>query len=133
MRVSSSLAAVSTLLASSYAAKSSTAALLSSGKVDLGEYQAAYEKATAFVAQLTNAQKVSIITGSSIDSNSTANGSISWTPYANKDGFAGINQQYYVSSFPMGGALAMTWDKNHFEAEAKAAGKEFYDMGYNGE
>lgn len=55
-----------------------------------------------------------------------------WTPYANKDGFAGINQQYYVSSFPMGGALAMTWDKDHFEAEAKAAGKEFYDMGSNG-
>ncbi|EME38884.1 glycoside hydrolase family 3 protein [Dothistroma septosporum NZE10] len=131
MRVCSSFAVVSTLLVSSYAANSSSAALLSSGKVDLGDYQAAYEKATAFVARLTNAQKVSIITGSSIDGNSTTNGSISWTPYANKDGFAGINQQYYVSSFPMGGALAMTWDRDHFEAEAKATGKEFYEMGYN--
>lgn len=93
--------------------------------VHLGEYQDAYDKAKAFVSNLTNAQKISIITGGNV------NGTSSWTALANKDGFAGINGQYYVSSFPMGGALAMTWDRDHMEAEANAAGDEFYLMGYN--
>lgn len=95
--------------------------------VKLGEFAEAYAKAKAFVAGLTNAEKVSIITGSDVDS---SNGS-SWTALANKDGFAGINYQYYVSGFPMGNALAMTWDKDYFDAEAYASGREFYLMGYN--
>jgi beta-glucosidase len=31
----------------------------------------------------------------------------------------------------MGNALAMTWDRQHVEDEAKASGREFYLMGYN--
>lgn len=42
-----------------------------------------------------------------------------------------MNGQYFVSAFPMGQALAMTWDKDHFEAEAKASGTEFYLEGSN--
>lgn len=129
MKAFSTLAALS-LLGAASATNSTSASLLSSGNVDLGEYQAAYEKAKALVAQLTNAQKISVITGGSVSSNST-NSSASWTALTNKDGFAGINQQYYVSAFPMGGALAMTWNREHFEAEAKASGREFYLMGYN--
>ncbi|KAF7187659.1 putative beta-glucosidase D [Pseudocercospora fuligena] len=126
MRASCLILTTAALLVGAEAANSSSsAALLSSGHVHLGEYQDAYNKAKAFVANLTNAQKVSIITGGSI------NGTSSWTALANKDGFAGINGQYFVSSFPMGGALAMTWDRAHMEAEAKAAGDEFYMMGYN--
>lgn len=94
--------------------------------VDLGEYQSAYDKAKAFVSNLTNSQKVTIITGGSI-----TNGSTTWTALNNKDGFAGMNGQYYVSSFPMGQALAMTWNKTQFEAEAKASGLEFYLEGQN--
>lgn len=124
------LATALALLGVSSTYNSSSSSLLSSGAVDLGEYQAAYEKAKAFVAQLTNAQKISIITGGSVSSNSS-NSSVSWTALTNKDGFAGINQQYYVSAFPMGGALAMTWNREHFEAQAKASGREFYLMGYN--
>ncbi|KAK4495538.1 hypothetical protein PRZ48_013870 [Zasmidium cellare] len=130
MRAFSELAVALTLLGVSSATNSSSASLLSSGSVDLGDYQAAYDKAKAFVAQLTNSQKITIITGGSITSNSS-NSSVSWTALNNKDGFAGINQQYYVSAFPMGGALAMTWNREHFEAEAKASGREFYLMGYN--
>lgn len=94
--------------------------------VDLGIYEDAYQKAKTFAAKLTTAQKVSLITGGSI------NGSdFTWTALQNKDGFAGINNQYYVSGFPMGNALAMTWDRRHVEDEAKASGREFYLMGYN--
>lgn len=94
--------------------------------VNLGIYQEAYEKAFKLVAKLTTAQKVSIITGG--DVNGTE---FSWSALENKDGFAGINSQYYVSGFPMGNALAMTWDRQHAEDEAKASGHEFYFMGYN--
>ncbi|KAF2158784.1 glycoside hydrolase family 3 protein [Zasmidium cellare ATCC 36951] len=130
MKAFGKLAIAFTLLGVSSATNSSSPSLLSSGTVDLGDYQAAYDKAKAFIAQLTNTQKISIITGGSVSSNSS-NSSVSWTALTNKDSFAGINQQYYVSAFPIGGALAMTWSREHFEAEAKASGREFYLMGYN--
>lgn len=89
-------------------------------------YKDAYQRAKAFASKLTVAQKVSIITGGDV------NGSdFTWTALENKDGFAGINSQYYVSGFPMGNALAMTWSRQHVEDEAKASGREFYLMGYN--
>jgi beta-glucosidase len=94
--------------------------------VELGIYEKSYQKAKSFVSKLTTAQKVSIITGG--DVNGTE---ITWSALGNKDGFAGINSQYYVSGFPMGNALAMTWSRQHFEDEAKASGREFYLMGYN--
>jgi len=78
------------------------------------------------VAQLTNTEKISIITGGSVNSTNA-----SFTALESKDGFAGMNNQYYVSGFPLGNALAMTWDRDHMYDEAKASGKEFYLMGYN--
>ncbi|KAL1387078.1 glycoside hydrolase superfamily [Phyllosticta capitalensis] len=127
MKAAAAFSLASLLYGASAASNTTSAALLSSGHVKLGEFAEAYAKAKAFVAGLTNAEKVSIITGSDVDS---SNGS-SWTALANKDGFAGINYQYYVSGFPMGNALAMTWDKDYFDAEAYASGREFYLMGYN--
>lgn len=94
--------------------------------VNLGIYQEAYEKAVNLVSKLTTAQKVSIITGGDVNGTD-----FSWSALENKDGFAGINSQYYVSGFPMGNALAMTWDRKHAEDEARASGREFYLMGYN--
>jgi beta-glucosidase len=92
----------------------------------LGIYKDAYQKAKAFASKLTTAQKVSLITGGDV------NGSdFTWSALENKDGFAGINSQYFVSGFPMGNALAMTWSREHAEDEAKASGREFYLMGYN--
>ncbi|CAK3794324.1 beta-glucosidase D [Lecanosticta acicola] len=123
-------AVLGALLASTSAANVSTSPswLLSSGDVDLGVYQDSYVKAKAFVSKLTNAQKVSIITGSSI---TNASNGTSWTAYGSKDGFAGINQYYFVSAFAMGQALAMTWNRDHMKDEAYAAGREFYLEGYN--
>lgn len=94
--------------------------------VDLGAYQDAYQKAKTFISKLSIAQKVSVITGESVNGTN-----FTWTALENKDGFAGINSHYYVSGFPMGNALAMTWDRQHCLDEANAAGREFYLMGYN--
>lgn len=93
---------------------------------ELGIYADAFQKAQTFVSTLSTAQKVSIITGASFNGTNAT-----WSALENKDGFAGINSQYFVSGFPMGNALAMTWDRQHAEDEAKASGREFYLMGYN--
>ncbi|KAF2771370.1 glycoside hydrolase [Teratosphaeria nubilosa] len=127
MRAHTVITTLSTLIAGSRAASNLTSgSLLSSGTVQLGAYQTAYEKAKTFVAQFNNTGKVQIITAGSI-----TGGNNTWTALSAANGFSGINDQYYVSGFPMGNALAMTWDTQHMYDEAKASGREFYLMGYN--
>ncbi|KAK2609837.1 hypothetical protein N8I77_003314 [Diaporthe amygdali] len=114
------------LAASTNSSSSTIAALLSNGDVDLGITAEAYQKAAAFVATLTNAQKVSIITGSDIsDSNAT------WTAYSSADGGSGVNKQFFVSGFSAPAALTMTWDRQLISDQFKAIGAEFYGMGYS--
>lgn len=60
-----------------------TDSILSSGSVDLGAWTDAYEKAVAFVAQLTNNEKISVITGNSV-------ASVNWTALQFKDGTQGV-------------------------------------------
>lgn len=91
--------------------------------VDLGITAEAYEKAVAFVSTLTNAQKVSIITGTDIsDSN------VTWTAYSSADGGSGVNKQFYVSGFSAPAALTMTWDRQLIAEQFKAIGEEFYGV-----
>ena len=54
--------------------------ILSSGNVDLGTWAAAYAKATDLIAQMTNEEKVSVITGGSVS------GAVNWTALEFKDG-----------------------------------------------
>lgn len=58
-------------------------AILSSGEVSLGEWADAYAKATALIAQLTNEEKITIITGGSVPS-------VNWTAVEFKDGTQGV-------------------------------------------
>lgn len=111
---------------SSSLASNTTSALLADGNVNLGIASEAYEKATAFVATLTNAQKIAIITGSSI-----TDGNVSWTALTTSNGGSGINMNFYVSGFLLPGALTMTWNRTAFQAHWKALGEEFYDAGFN--
>lgn len=60
----------------------STEGLLSSGKVDLGDWTEAYTKAAALVAQLTNNEKITLITGGSVKS-------VNWTALEFKDSTQG--------------------------------------------
>lgn len=104
----------------------SASILLGDGTVNLGIASDAYAKATAFVSTLTNAQKVAIITGSSIsDVNAT------WTALEIKDGGSGINMNFYVSGFGMPASATMTWNRTAIAAQFKAVGEEFYAAGYN--
>lgn len=99
--------------------------MLTISTVQLGDAEASYQRATAFVASLTNSQKVSIINGQSLT------GNITWSGLQNHDGAAGINNQFYTSGFTMPSALITTWNKTLYEENFKAIGQEFYDDGYN--
>lgn len=91
--------------------------------VDLGITAEAYQKAAAFVSTLTNAQKVSIITGTDIsDSN------VTWTAYTSADGGSGVNKQFFVSGFSAPAALTMAWDRQLIAEQFKAIGAEFYGV-----
>ncbi|KAL4802186.1 glycoside hydrolase superfamily [Aspergillus unguis] len=98
-------------------------ALLSSHTVELGAYQSAYEKAKTLVDSLNNTEKITIITGGSIDG--------VWTALESNDGVSGVGSNYYVSGFVGANALAMTWDRDLTYNQFHAAGEEFYGMGYN--
>jgi beta-glucosidase len=103
--------------------KTSKPALLSSGTHNLGVYQPAYEKAKSLVESLNNTEKITIITGGSIDG--------VWTALEGKDGVNGVDLNYYVSVFPSANALSMSWNRDLAYVQFLATGKEFYGMGYN--
>ncbi|TGO73466.1 hypothetical protein BELL_0359g00120 [Botrytis elliptica] len=102
----------------------SSSGLLADGNVNLGAASDAYEKAVTFISSLTNAQKIAIITGHSID-----DGNVTWTPLASKDGAVGINMNFFVSGFSTPQAVSMTWNRTLFLENFSALGKEFYALG----
>ncbi|KAF7871937.1 uncharacterized protein EAF02_009042 [Botrytis sinoallii] len=102
----------------------SSSGLLADGNVNLGAASDAYEKAVTFISSLTNAQKIAIITGQSID-----DGNVTWTPLASKDGAVGINMNFFVSGFSTPQAVSMTWNRTLFLENFSALGKEFYALG----
>ncbi|KAF2687644.1 glycoside hydrolase family 3 protein [Lentithecium fluviatile CBS 122367] len=130
MRHNISILAVSALTVRAFGASNSSSGLLSADPETLGNWADAYSKAKAFVSQLTNAQKVSIITAGDFTTNSSSASNISWTAYTSKDAFAGMNNQFFVSGFTETNAVAMTWDPEFVHEMGKASGDEFYGMGY---
>ncbi|KAI9146985.1 putative beta-glucosidase D [Paramyrothecium foliicola] len=92
--------------------------------VDLGNAADAYVKAKAFVAGLTNAEKVSIITGASVENNVS-----NWDALSVSDGASGVNMHFFVSGFGTPGALTMSWNRELFEQQFRAIGDEFYGLG----
>ncbi|PYH83901.1 putative beta-glucosidase D [Aspergillus uvarum CBS 121591] len=119
-----SLAVTAALLGLTGASNSTTLGLLKANGVALGDWEAAYEKASAFVAGLTTDQKLALITGSSVSSSS---GNFSALEFL--DGDMGLQNYFYVSAFSLSSALAMTWDRDAIYAQAKAVGSEFYNKG----
>ncbi|KAL4881825.1 glycosyl hydrolase family 3 N terminal domain-containing protein [Aspergillus karnatakaensis] len=120
-----SLALAATLLGLSTASESSSnVGILKANGVSLGEWQSAYNKANEFVSTLTTAEKLALITGSSLTTNTS-----SFTALSFLDGSMGVQNDYYVSAFSLSSALAMTWDRDAIYAQAKAVGDEFYGKG----
>ncbi|KAH8641590.1 putative beta-glucosidase D [Alternaria alternata] len=97
-----------------------TEARLSS--VKLGSWQSAYDKASAFVDTLSSSDKLSIITGGSA-------GNFSGLEIL--DSSANPINYYYVTAWPAGIAMAMTWDKAILEGQGQALGAEFKGKGVN--
>ncbi|KAL3417917.1 hypothetical protein PVAG01_10927 [Phlyctema vagabunda] len=97
--------------------------ILSGGKVDLGDWSDAYAEAAAFVASLTNTEKLSIITGGSVAAKN-------WTALQFKDGTQGPQGYDYVTGWCQSSALVMTWDKNLMNAQFTAVALEFYQKGF---
>ncbi|KUJ09829.1 uncharacterized protein LY89DRAFT_277926 [Mollisia scopiformis] len=99
-----------------------TAQLLSSGTIKLGDWQAAYDKAYAIVQTLNTTEKLSIITGGS-------GGNFSALDML--DSSTNPLTYYYVTTWPAGGAMAMTWDKSAIQSQGSALGAEFRGKGIN--
>ncbi|KAF8862662.1 glycoside hydrolase [Acephala macrosclerotiorum] len=99
-----------------------TAQLLSSGTIKLGDWQAAYDKAYALVQTLNTTEKLSIITGGSGGN---------FSPLAMLDSSTNPLTYFYVTTWPAGAAMAMTWDKDAILGQGSALGAEFRGKGIN--
>ncbi|KKA30767.1 hypothetical protein TD95_004996 [Thielaviopsis punctulata] len=99
-----------------------TQQLLNSGTIDLGDWKPAYEKAAALVKTLTFDEKVSIVSGS--------NGG-SFNALQKLDSSSNPLGYYYVTTWPAGLAMSMTWDRKAIYDQGKALGKEFKGKGIN--
>ncbi|KUJ21483.1 beta-glucosidase D [Mollisia scopiformis] len=97
--------------------------ILSSGDVDLGTWTDAYAKAVALIAELTNEEKITIITGGSVTS-------VNWTALEFKDGTQSVQGYDYVTGFSEASTLSMTWDKTLMYNQLKAVALEFYGKGF---
>ncbi|KAM0165666.1 hypothetical protein ACHAQE_002207 [Botrytis cinerea] len=101
---------------------SSVEGLLSSNNVDLGAWSAAYSKAQAFIAELSNEDKLNLITGNDIVS-------ANWTSLVFLDGTQGPQGYEYVTGWAETSALAHSWDKTMMWNQFKAVAAEFYNKG----
>ncbi|KIX06192.1 uncharacterized protein Z518_04166 [Rhinocladiella mackenziei CBS 650.93] len=94
-----------------------------------GDWGAAYEKARAFVSQLTLLEKVNLTTGVGWESdrcvgNVGAIPRIGFPSLCMQDGPLGVRNADYVSAFPAGLNVAATWDRNLARIRGQAMGEE---------
>lgn len=94
-----------------------------------GNWSAAYQKATAFVRQLTLAEKVNITTGVGWEGERCV-GNVGSVPRLGlhslcmQDSPLGVRFADYVSAFPAGINVAATWDRSLAYARGAAMGQE---------
>ncbi|KAI9731220.1 MAG: hypothetical protein M1834_005413 [Cirrosporium novae-zelandiae] len=100
-----------------------TSQLLSSGTIELGEWQAAYNKAKTLVDSLNTTEKLAIITQSDV-------ARVNWTALNARDSGNAILDYYYATTWPVGHAMAMTWDRDMILAQYNALGSELAAKGY---
>ncbi|CBY00592.1 similar to beta-glucosidase [Plenodomus lingam JN3] len=99
-----------------------------------GDWAAAYEKARAFVSQLTLLEKVNLTTGTGWMSEACV-GNVGSIPRLGFDSLCmqdsplGIRFADYVSAFPAGGTIAASWDRGEFYRRGYQMGKENRDKG----
>ncbi|USP78307.1 glycoside hydrolase family 3 protein [Curvularia clavata] len=98
------------------------------------DWAAAYEKAKAFVSQLTLLEKVNLTTGTGWQSESCV-GNVGAIPRLGFDALCmqdsplGVRFADYVSAFPAGGTIAASWDRKEFYRRGNEMGKEHHGKG----
>ncbi|TEY80914.1 hypothetical protein BOTCAL_0036g00420 [Botryotinia calthae] len=90
--------------------------------VDLGAWSAAYSKAQAFIAGLSNEDKLNLITGNDVTS-------AKWTSLVFLDGTQGPQGYEYVTGWAETSALTHSWDKTMIWNQFKGVAAEFYNKG----
>lgn len=96
--------------------------LTKSSIVKLGEWQDAYDKASAFVATLTTEEKISVAAGGSVGNFSALN---------MLDSATNPLTYFFVTTWPAGLAMAMTWDTDAAYVQGAGVGAEFKGKGIN--
>ncbi|TDZ18633.1 putative beta-glucosidase D [Colletotrichum orbiculare MAFF 240422] len=99
-----------------------TEQLLGSGTIKLGAWQDAYDKAAALVATLTTEEKISVAAGGDGGN---------FTALNNLDSATNPLTYFYVTTWPAGLAMAMTWDTAAAQGQGKGVGEEFKGKGIN--
>ncbi|KAH7056013.1 beta-glucosidase-related glycosidase [Macrophomina phaseolina] len=96
-------------------------------------WAAAYEKARALVAQLTQDEKSNLTRGytGACVGNTGAIPRLGIEPLCFADAPDGIRGSDFVSAFPSQLHLATTWDRNLMYQYGKALGEEYHDKGIN--
>ncbi|KAL5113910.1 hypothetical protein ACEQ8H_008193 [Pleosporales sp. CAS-2024a] len=100
----------------------------------LGDWGAAYQKAQAFVSQLTLLEKVNLTTGTGWVSdhcvgNTGAVPRLNFTGFCTQDSPLGVRFADYVSAFPAGGTIAASWDRGEWYTRGYQMGSEHRDKG----
>ncbi|KAK6208423.1 ssDNA-binding protein, mitochondrial [Pestalotiopsis sp. IQ-011] len=96
--------------------------LLSSGTVKLGEWQDAYDKAAAWAQSLNTSEKVSFI-GAGDAGNMSALHML--------DSSSNPLTYFFVTTWPAGLAMSMTWDREAIRGQGSALGVEYRGKGIN--
>ncbi|PGH15556.1 hypothetical protein AJ79_02338 [Helicocarpus griseus UAMH5409] len=101
-----------------------------------GDWTAAYDSATGALAQLTNDQKVGIVTGTGwMNGNCVGNTgdapNIGFRSLCLQDGPLGVRTATGVTAFPAGIHAASTWDVELIRQRGLAMGEEFRALGVN--
>lgn len=100
----------------------------------LGDWDEAYQKAQAFVRQLTLLEKVNLTTGTgwSLDHCVGNVGTIPRLGFHSicmQDSPLGVRFADYVSAFPAGGTIAASWDRGEWYQRGYQMGSEHRDKG----
>jgi len=95
----------------------------------LGDWDAAYKKAQAFVSQLTLLEKVNLTTGTGWQSDHCVGNTggvprLGFAGICNQDSPLGIRFADYVSAFPAGGTIAAAWDRGEWYLRGYQMGQE---------
>ncbi|KAH8591260.1 putative beta-glucosidase L [Bisporella sp. PMI_857] len=109
---------------------------LVSGQGFAGDWDAAYNKATAALAKLSQTEKIGVITGvgwgkGSCSGNTSPATSIGFRSLCLQDGPLGVRSAASITAFPAGIQAASTWDRSLMRQRGRGIGSQTKALGIN--